>query len=167
MNSRGTQRNVHYTGVQPRGSLRFPTSRFLFRMLFTAPTEIPNWLAKFLWLLAFYSIVSFNFSGKLIFFHLAAIFTNTHLMIAICKLIGIWPFQFLKQSWLGSLLCGHQALSALIHKQEQWCRKTGHYKPGKTHAWPPSLASNWIMHQTSKSDLIDCLAAVLPMFKPE
>ena len=30
------------------------------------------------------------------------------------------------------------------------------------HAWPPSLASNGIMHQTSKSDLMECLESVVP-----
>ena len=29
-------------------------------------------------------------------------------------------------------------------------------------AWPPSLASNDIMHQTSKSDLMECLESVVP-----
>ena len=32
----------------------------------------------------------------------------------------------------------------------------------KNHAWPPSLASNGIMHETSKSDLMECLEAVVP-----
>ena len=30
------------------------------------------------------------------------------------------------------------------------------------HAWPPSLASNGIMHQTSKSDLMECLESMVP-----
>ena len=30
------------------------------------------------------------------------------------------------------------------------------------HAWPPSLASNGIMHQTSKSDLMEWLESVVP-----
>ena len=29
-------------------------------------------------------------------------------------------------------------------------------------AWPPSLASNGIMHQTNKSDLIECLESLAP-----
>ena len=32
----------------------------------------------------------------------------------------------------------------------------------ENHAWPPSLAANGIMHQTSKSDLMECLEAVVP-----
>ena len=32
----------------------------------------------------------------------------------------------------------------------------------ENHAWPPALASNGIMHQTSKSDLMECLEAVVP-----
>ena len=28
--------------------------------------------------------------------------------------------------------------------------------------WPPSVASNAIMHQTSKSDLMECLDSVVP-----
>ena len=35
----------------------------------------------------------------------------------------------------------------------------------ENHAWPPSLASNGIMHQTSKSDLMDSLESLAP--KPE
>ena len=31
----------------------------------------------------------------------------------------------------------------------------------ENHAWPPSLASNDIMHQTSKSDLMECLESVV------
>ena len=30
------------------------------------------------------------------------------------------------------------------------------------HAWPPSLASNGIMHQTSASNLMECLECVVP-----
>ena len=32
----------------------------------------------------------------------------------------------------------------------------------ENHDWPPSLASNGIMHQTSKSDLMECLESVVP-----
>ena len=32
----------------------------------------------------------------------------------------------------------------------------------ENHAYPPSLASNGIMHQTSKSDLMECLESVVP-----
>ena len=32
----------------------------------------------------------------------------------------------------------------------------------ENHAWPPSLASNGIMHQTKKSDLIECLGSLAP-----
>lgn len=32
----------------------------------------------------------------------------------------------------------------------------------ENHAWPPSLASNGIMHQTSKSDLMECLESLVP-----
>ena len=31
----------------------------------------------------------------------------------------------------------------------------------ENHDWPPSLASNGIMHQTSKSDLMECLESVV------
>ena len=32
----------------------------------------------------------------------------------------------------------------------------------ENHAWPPSLASNGIMHHTSKSDLLECLESLVP-----
>ena len=32
----------------------------------------------------------------------------------------------------------------------------------ENHAWPPSLASNGIMHHTSKSDLLECLKSLVP-----
>ena len=32
----------------------------------------------------------------------------------------------------------------------------------ENHAWPPSLASNGIMHHTSKSDLLECLEPLVP-----
>ena len=32
----------------------------------------------------------------------------------------------------------------------------------ENHPWPPSLASNWIMHSTCKSNLIECLESVAP-----
>ena len=32
----------------------------------------------------------------------------------------------------------------------------------ENHAWPPSLAANGIMHQTSKSDLMECWESVVP-----
>ena len=32
----------------------------------------------------------------------------------------------------------------------------------ENHAWPPSLAANSIMHQTSKSDLMECWESVVP-----
>ena len=32
----------------------------------------------------------------------------------------------------------------------------------ENHAWPPSLASNGIMHQTKKSDLMECLESLAP-----
>ena len=35
----------------------------------------------------------------------------------------------------------------------------------ENHAWPPSLASNRIMHQSTKSDLMECLESLAP--KPE
>ena len=32
----------------------------------------------------------------------------------------------------------------------------------ENHAWPPSLASNGIMHQTKKSDRMECLQSLAP-----
>ena len=32
----------------------------------------------------------------------------------------------------------------------------------ENHAWPPSLASNGMMHQTNKSDLMGCLESLAP-----
>ena len=32
----------------------------------------------------------------------------------------------------------------------------------ENHAWPPSLASNSMMHHTSKPDLLECLESLLP-----
>jgi len=32
----------------------------------------------------------------------------------------------------------------------------------ENHAWPPSLATNCIMHHTNKSDLMECLESLVP-----
>ena len=35
----------------------------------------------------------------------------------------------------------------------------------ENHAWPPSLATNCIMHHTNKSDLMECLESLVPQLE--
>ena len=41
-------------------------------------------------------------------------------------------------------------------------RDTDTFFKHENHAWPPSLASNAIMHQTNISDLMECLESLAP-----
>ena len=59
VNSPGTQQNVRYTEVFTQEDRQGFDSHASSSECFHSTTEIPNWLAKFLWLLGLDSWVSF------------------------------------------------------------------------------------------------------------